>query len=1172
MRIENIQTEESISNSIFISSIEIESGSSLSSSTGATGPQGPTGAQGPVGPKGDASNTGATGPQGPTGAQGPTGPKGDASNTGATGPQGSTGPQGITGPTGVTFQNGLTNGNYIYWDTNTDSPSWQVGNYKITLGSNAGKNYQPINSVLIGNFAGYANTTPNQYTSMVVGQGENTIFYNDYDNWIPINNTFNECNFTEAMTDNVYLFAGTGPDYSIAKATFSSTETKQINIDFTGVSQDIINTGYCIYLNDMDDFYVGGTKSNEEVNSVIVRINNESYTGVKDSANYLNTCYSIYKNTNNSDLLYIAGEPNTDKGNNSSVYKIDRENNIESLDNTLLKVCYKIILQDSTDNIVTVGEGIPTIYTGPTGPINIVSTVCNYNIVDKFWQPIPVLDIDGKNIFTTVYDGVLNSSAGIIILVGKNETEGEGIIAVSEPYTYKETEEEFQIRFISIKNIFSISGRTIIYNEVNKRYEATGEGDYNFAYSYYGYNWVPSTINNLNSGFDNISIMSKNEVISNISNNISIGTYAGFATQGSNSIAIGNTAGYFLQKQNSVAIGNSAGNKSQGTNSIAMGNNSGNDNQGENSVAIGNSAGQIYQNANAIAIGNSAGQESQKENTIAIGVYAGQTSQNLNSIAIGNSAGQSVQFDNAVAIGTSAGNDKQGNYSVAIGNNAGNKVQGYSSIAMGNGAGQYYQPNNSIFIGNNAGNKKSDTNTIIVGGDIGNTILYNIINEWKTIENTFTMCNSVNHTNDKKYYFAGTGPDYAIAFLQYDSTSSFTGFTGVSQDIINTGYYVSIVKNYDIYIGGNKGSEEENSVIAYKRENDVNFTGIKDSANYLSTCYTISYNYENILYIGGQPTNLDSNNSSVYSINIDNNSIQSFNNELLTTCYHIFYYNSIIIAAGQGANTKLCIYKTTESDKWETVIMNDNPFTIIYGFAYAESPESQFIIVGTDGTDGIITTGKLNFENNTYEITSTYKSTNSSNSSMKSIIYNSYSRLYEVVGVGENAYVTSVDGIIWNPEEIKDFTYGSGVSDIPLNVAYNIAIGSDAGAIAQGSNAVALGSNAGKINQGQYSIAIGNYAGYEKLPANSICINASGSPFSPTDAGFYVKPITQMPIPEDDTYYPLYQNKKTFEIIAATGLAPLQGINNNLSDEIQLLKEQIKTLTEEIQNLKNKIL
>ena len=97
-----------------------------------------------------------------------------------------------------------------------------------------------------------------------------------------------------------------------------------------------------------------------------------------------------------------------------------------------------------------------------------------------------------------------------------------------------------------------------------------------------------------------------------------------------------------------------------------------------------------------------------------------------------------------------------------------------------------------------------------------------------------------------------------------------------------------------------------------------------------------------------------------------------------------------------------------------------------------------------------------------------------------------------------------------------------------------MAIGSNAGRVSQGSDAVALGFGAGEISQGLQAVAIGAYAGGTSQPANTIILNASGSAVNGVAAqtnSFYVAPIRTT---ANGT--PLMYNSTTKEITYSTVL------------------------------------
>lgn len=78
--------------------------------------------------------------------------------TGPTGPIGPVGPVGPTGEKGIDIS-GACFGDYIYWNTNTNS--WVVGSDNIILGCGAGELGQGVNAVAIGKSAGNLNQDDN---------------------------------------------------------------------------------------------------------------------------------------------------------------------------------------------------------------------------------------------------------------------------------------------------------------------------------------------------------------------------------------------------------------------------------------------------------------------------------------------------------------------------------------------------------------------------------------------------------------------------------------------------------------------------------------------------------------------------------------------------------------------------------------------------------------------------------------------------------------------------------------------------------------------------------------------------------------------------------------------------------------------------------------------------
>ena len=557
MKIENLQLEEALNATVYVTGIELNSGGG---SQGATGPIGPTGAQG---------NDGSVGHTGPTGAQGNDGSVGHTGPTGSQGNDGSVGPTGPTGP-GSNFPDGTSNGNYIFWNTTSDPEEWTVGGDRVTIGQDAGKNNPPDNAILIGKNAGYSNIVNN---TLVVGKGNNTIYYGFQNKWTPLtNDIFTECNAVFSISTKTSptgyqnaVFTGIG-SYAIAECFFNPT-TAAIT-GFTGIQQDIISTGNCI-VNIPNGLIFGGNKGTIS-NSVITQydLTEKQFFGLQDSANYLSTCYSITYVNNG---VYFGGIPVDSANGCVYVYTNDQ---ITSSNNTLLKTCYKLFYY--------IDKNIQTVFASGEKQDNNDTVLC-LNFANN-WIPLSIKDSQGNNIFTVIYDFVINyiDPDYNIISVGSNN--GKGIISYTKLIISGET---LQTTSIDIPNIFDIAGRSIRYSSTLQMYEAVGEGTNTFAYSYDGLNWFPYKVDTLNSGLG-LRIFA----IKEIGDNIAIGTGAGQNNQGKNSVAIGTNAGYTGQQISAVAIGTGAGKNNQGSYSIAIGTNAGYTGQASYSIGL-NASGKI---------------------------------------------------------------------------------------------------------------------------------------------------------------------------------------------------------------------------------------------------------------------------------------------------------------------------------------------------------------------------------------------------------------------------------------------------------------------------------------------------------------------------------------------------------------------------------------------------
>ena len=679
MKVENLTIEESTNNTIYVTTI-----------AGANGTDGVTGPTGTNGTNGTDGVTGPTGTNGTNGIDGVTGPTG---TNGTDGVNGTNGIDGVTGPTGANgdnLQSGQYYGNYLYWNTNSTIPSWQVGSDKISIGQKSGENSQgsdaiaigtntgqnmqgsgsvaigisagagtqginavaigfqagqqnqQFNCIAIGNEAGQDSQTPNSIAigymagsqnipnnslMYTVGNGTNTIFYNSYstnssDGWLPIENNFNNCNSVYINTDTEGNVINTGiagiPNTEANANAIAFINGDQYDADIEYENQTVISEGYCI-TRSMEFWFAGGTVGTDSTNSIIAIKNivavDDSFIGIKDSADSLSTCYTIGL-VNNEVATYIGGIPKTSEG--SSVYIITLDGGptdyaITDSNNTLLSKCHKILnYVEHNKPIYASGEGITCQLTTSSD--------------GESWTAIAVLNNDTP-IFTTIYDFIIDNEKSKYILIGKNGT--GGVIAYSTTLSNSSI-------WTVVDTIFTISANSITYNSKKNIYEVVGEGTNTNAYSTDGIVWTSYLIQGLNSGLG-----------------ISLNTQE---NNNSNIIAIGNSAGMKYQSESAIAIGTNTGYQNQGANSIALGSNAGENNQGANSIAIGNLAGKTNQSPNSIIL-NASGLDL---STSATGFYVSPINQNNNTLILSyNTDTSEINYQNnyysSATTSTSAG-------------------------------------------------------------------------------------------------------------------------------------------------------------------------------------------------------------------------------------------------------------------------------------------------------------------------------------------------------------------------------------------------------------------------------------------------------------------------------------------------------------------------------------
>ena len=696
--------------------------------------------------------------------------------------------------------------------------------------------------------------------------------------------------------------------------------------------QTIIGSGNCILYNKNTDFglwIVGGTTGTDttknSVLAVVIDISPKQYEGVQDSANSLSTCYTVLMDT--ATRIYIGGTPTTPGS--SSVYFLNGNfQTITSSYNTILSTCYK--LKKYTGKIYACGEG------------------SDYNLTSfngKMWNGKPVLDQNGNKIFTTIYDILITDDKSILVGKYVEEGVGVGVIAYSDSNILQDTS-----IWKVIPTIFTTSANSITYNSDQQIYEVVGEGTNTNAYSYDGIEWIPYTIEGLDSG---LSVDLKNTTYTSInSNTIAIGNESGYSTQGSHAIAIGYRSGYYSQGASSISIGNYAGSYSQGygslaignnvgnvqgTGSVALGNSSGNSqgnmsivigqdsgvHQGDGSVAIGNSSGNsqgnmsivigqdsgVYQGDGSVAIGYKSGSTNQGDTSISLGFSAGTESQGSSSIAMGNQAGSYVQGDLSIAIGYKAGEQYQTGNCIAMGNSAGENVQGPQSIAIGTSAGAQYQTANSIAMGSSAGENIQGLQSIAIGVSAG--ARYQTPNSIAI----GTQAGQNNIQNINKFYTVGKGENNNTIFSnnteQPDNwipvTNNFSQCNSVIINSYGTEIYFAGIGNTNAigYILGNND-------IKYETQTVIN-TG---------NCIILLNGESNIKWIAGGTPGLNSTNSVIAIKYIDNSyiGIQDSANSL-SICYTLFDRYAGGTPANSGSSS---VYSISNGDTGFIMTSSDN--------------------------------------------------------------------------------------------------------------------------------------------------------------------------------------------------------------------------------------------------------
>jgi hypothetical protein len=208
------------------------------------------------------------------------------------------------------------------------------------------------------------------------------------------------------------------------------------------------------------------------------------------------------------------------------------------------------------------------------------------------------------------------------------------------------------------------------------------------------------------------------------------------------------------------------------------------------------------------------------------------------------------------------------------------------------------------------------------------------------------------------------------------------------------------------------------------------------------------------------------------------------------------------------------------------IVAGDTSFPIL-----ANSPGANFKV---NGGAGITLTKDITTDTLTITVDPVFDLRGSVFADDSSIMVDAISRQFTGSLIGDVKGSVFGDDSTKIIDAVENKVYGGIFATTLRTEETKIALGLSAGETSQGINAVAIGQAAGLLSQGNLAIAIGAAAGTSNQPANTIILNATGSPVNgvalQTDS-FYVDPIRTT---ANGT--PLMYNSTTKEITYSTVL------------------------------------
>jgi hypothetical protein len=748
----------------------------LAGVTGSTGPKGdigPTGVKGDsgndgvAGSKGDKGDSGTDGVAGVKGDIGPAGVKGDAGNDGVAGVTGSTGPKGdkgdagtdgvagTNGPTGVIGAVGTSYGDYLHWDSVTNS--WNVGSSSVSIGQNTNRN-----------------DTTTIVSDILTQLGSGIVGITGLERF--------GCSVSLSSDGTTVAIGAYG--FSSGKGITRIYKWNGIEWNLQGSGIEGITaeeySGYSVSLSS-DGTTVAIGAYGFSINKGITRIYkwnglttwNQLSPGIEGITASERFGCSVSLSSDGTTVAIGAFVFSSNKG----ITRIYKWNGITwNLQGSSIE---GITGSERFGASVSLSSDGTTVAIGATGFSSNKGITRIYKWDGTTWN-LQGSGIEGITASEQSGYSVSLSSDGTTVAIGATGfSSGKGITRI-----YKWNGTTWNLQGSSIEGITASeqSGTSVSLSSDGTTVAIGAQG-------FSSYKGITRIYSYLNEFVD--------------SNNISIGYQAGQTNQTQYAIAIGSNAGNNSQQPNAIAIGRDAGYTNQGTNAIAIGQGAGYTSQPANSIILNaslnnfspvtanafyvNPVRDIVRNDNKTLFYNTTTSEIMYDSTyiengqtgatgpkgdkgdtgingvagvkgddgvdgstgstgpagggsalssgtdfgdylywnstqwtvgsskVSIGSNAGLNGQGANAVAIGNSAGYNTQGVGAVAIGYGAAYYTQGQYAVAIGTNAGRNTQGQYAVAIGLNTGYNTQRLNAVAIGQNAGYLAQGTNAVAIG-------------------------------------------------------------------------------------------------------------------------------------------------------------------------------------------------------------------------------------------------------------------------------------------------------------------------------------------------------------------------------------------------------------------------------------------------------------------------